>query len=126
MAADLQHHHEVEYPQQFPVACITSAISIFRGGRAAIVSERQTLGLDVWGVQGYAQRVFIGVPEGPHTFGEDPQAQPLLAELCATSGQALGQFGENFGARDWKALLKWFMENIAPLLLPLILEEQAA
>lgn len=122
----MAHGHEVSYPLSFPGECITSAVSIFRGGRAAIVSERQTLGLDVFNIQGYGQRFILGVPEGPHSAVPPSEEQTeQLRELCATSSAALGQFqGEDFGARrDWKAILDWFLKNILPLLLPLILEE---
>src|SRR5688572_8653978 len=122
------HHHEASYPASFPSECITSAVSIFRGGRASIVSERQTLGLDIFNVQGYAQRVFIGVPDEPHAnFGavNEAEAGEQVQELCATSSAAVGLHGaEQFGAVDWRAALKWFLANIVPLILPLILEDQ--
>lgn len=121
----MAHGHEVSYPVNFPNECITSAISIFRNGRVAIVSERQTLGLDVFNIQGYGQRFIIGVPEGPHSEAAvESEATEQLRELCVCASSALGQFqSEDFGARDWKALLTWFLENILPLLLPLILDQ---
>lgn len=128
----MAHHHEVTYPENLPIECIRSAIDIFRGGQARIIAERKTLGLDVLNVQAYAMKIFIGAPDEPSAtpnFGavNEDQFTSELRELCEAASTATGggQFStENFGARDWKALLKWFLENVAPLLLPLILENQ--
>lgn len=125
------HDHEVEYPNQFPSTCIASAISIIRGGASSITSQRQVLGLDAYNIGGYAARVFLGMPEGPHAAVAPPADEELATAQCrdlceaVASAQGGGNFSsENFVARDWRLLLRWFLENIAPLLLPLILEEQ--
>jgi hypothetical protein len=127
----MAHHHELTYPENLPIECIRSAIEIFRGGQARIIAERKTLGLDVLNVQAYGMKIFIGAPDEPSTvpsFGaESEEAATIeLRQLCeAASATGGGQFSsENFGARDWKQLLRWFIDNVLPIILPLILEQQ--
>jgi hypothetical protein len=136
----MSHFHEVFYPSQAPIECITSLVGIMRGGREQIVAQRKTAGLDFWNIQGFAQRVGIGVPDDVHASGAsevkfgsstgddaptEEEFETKCRECCEAGLAATGQrFGAmDFGKMDWRAAMKWFMTNIAPLIIPLIFEQ---
>ena len=52
----------VTYPDLFPASCIAKAAQIVREGSSVV--KKSELGLCLWNVQGYLQRVVLGVPDG--------------------------------------------------------------
>jgi len=83
----------VTYPDQLPVASVSLAVAIVREGSA--VARKAELGLALWNVQGYLQRVSLGVPNGEAEFaslacGDETE---LLVELNGACEGALVQLG---------------------------------
>ncbi len=120
----------VAYPSAFPVDCVGEIISIIRAGE--IVAQKAEFANCVWSLQGYAQSVLIGSPNGPFTAldsGEEKELSRRLNELNAEcwkmaqekQGVASSEMPTAF---DWRAALKWFVQNALPILIPLIFSEQ--
>ena len=52
-----------EYPVDFPLENIRDIVNIVRSGD--IKSQASTLAFNIWVVQGYGQKTFIGAPDNP-------------------------------------------------------------
>lgn len=134
--------HHTPYRTEFPSECVMGIITIARGGMNQIRVAKQDFIKHAFEIESFALGVTIGEPPHIHaalrssapdrvgTAGGEvktPTAQETeqLRECCVECAVAFGRSeGQgDFGARDWKALLTWFLANILPLILPLILEE---
>jgi len=96
-----------------------------------VLARKAEVGLHVWNLQGYAQAMILGNPEGP--FGEsataaaDSAAQVEELQL-AMSNLDDGRFAANepvvVGGRiDWAKLMALVMK-LLPIILPLIMETE--
>jgi hypothetical protein len=112
----------VAYPAQFPARCVADLIQIARGGLDELRARKAEVGLHAWNIQGFAQSVLLGNPEPIHGMSSDDEAN-LLEQLNELNLCVSGAFPSHSyaAAIDWRAALKFFVENVLPILLPLIL-----
>jgi hypothetical protein len=103
------------YPNSLPLAEIQSLISIVKGGQ--IVQDRAKFALDLWWVQGYAQRALLGLPEGSDmVMAQKADMTPLeVLELVAANAED-GQVLAPQAAIPWQLLLSWALEELKKLL----------
>lgn len=117
--------HHTSYPASFPVECVSDLISIVRGGMDEVLARRSEVALHSWNVAGFALSVTLGNPDGPfHAASSDDEAN--MAESLNTLNAACCEccaMTTYSAAIDWKAALKFFIEVVLPILLPLILKD---
>ena len=111
------------YPAAFPSECIGELIQIARGGMDEIVARKADVGLHGWNIQGFAQAMLLGNPDGP--FGalsadEESNLGEQLNELEAAFASAAGKPSDQVysaGRIDWAKWIKFFIEVILPIIL---------
>lgn len=116
----------VLYPSSFPTDCVSALIQIARGGKDELIARRAEVGAHVWNIQGFAQSVFLGNPDAPFaaSSGETGDIGERVNELNAACMAASGDTSFAAAKLDWRAALKFFLENVLPYLLPLILKDE--
>lgn len=60
----------VSYPMNFPLQCAIDVTTLVRAGN--VKDHIPELGLHLWNIQGYMQRVTLGVPASDTMFGSNP------------------------------------------------------
>lgn len=119
--------YEVTYPAQPPIAAAKDVFDIVRGGPDVIFARRAELGLAWYQVQGYAQGLVFGNPDDLNVIGVTHDA-PIASltqsefldamELLSLQPVAAGtDVVEAASKIDWKAILKFFLTNILPLII---------
>lgn len=105
---------------------LLDAIQILRAGE--VVERKAEFGLDATAVISFGVSVTLG---NPNVFTAGDIDEEAFTANISTLGNLVQEkqgatfAAQNFEKRDWKEALKWFMENIAPLLIPLIMSEQS-
>jgi len=125
--------HEVQYPRTAPTDCAMELFGYIRAGTVA--ENKAAAALCFWIVLGFILSMLFGNPDGP-VFGSTPEESDELAAFNAAVGKineavASEQYGTEFtepaegtyGARDWKKLFDFFVKNVLPIILPLILKD---
>ena len=97
------------YPTDLPLLEIQNVISIIRNGE--VKTKFKDFAHDLWIVQGYAQGMIIGKPEGDFNLltaqaADDFDPVATLEKLCADDGNAVSAQA----AIPWGLILSWALK----------------
>lgn len=127
----------VAYPASFPTECISDLISIVRDGMDELIKRKAEAGLHIWNIQGFAQSVLLGSPDGPFGALSDDDAAEANDNLVEFANAFQAQFpdrvseadlaevktteysGAGAAKIDWKKWANFFVTVILPILISL-------
>ena len=95
----------MEYPSSLPLGEIQNIVSIVKSGD--VLARRSTLALDLWVLQGYAQRLIIGnpAPENNITAQSADSAFFVLEKIANEEPVAQASI-------DWTIILQWAIQML--------------
>lgn len=107
------------YPQDFPVEQVTSLVSLVRDGNVG--DNLDVFAHDLWVVQGYAQKVFVGDPGSGVVHSQEVYVKPVDFDAVETLDKLAKQAESGALASqdvgEWKWLLEWALQELLKVVL---------